>query len=277
MSSSSQSKIMNDTSAYSKGQTQINTDTSDFDIWGDENCESHSLRVGFINIQTFPANLQHHKNNNIRNLIHDYKLSILGLAEINLYWPALTHDQQMVERTRSWFERVSTYTACNKENTKMREQRGGTAIIARGQICSSSYGYRADHLGRWTMITFRGKDGVNYHAISAYRPQRNANPYGVYQQLVQYNVDNNKNTEPIQAYDDDLCQLIQPLVTRGDHVTLMIDANEDLSKNHPTSFKKKMENVGLFETILQQHHKQQPPATRTPGVKPLTPSFVHSQ
>ena len=134
MSPKIRSESKNDKSSHFGNQTKTKMDNCNSDIWGDENCNNHSLRVGFINIQSFPANLQHHKNNNIRNLIHDYKLSVLGLAEVNLFWPALTHEQQLIERTRTWFEIVSTYTAYNKENTKMREQRGGTAIIAKGKF-----------------------------------------------------------------------------------------------------------------------------------------------
>ena len=127
------SKETNDAPTYSRGPIQNDKGNNNFDIWGDENCENHSLRVGFINIQTFPTSIHHHKNNNIRNLFHDYNLSILGLAEVNLYWPALSYEQQIIERTNTWFERVTSYTSCNRENTKIKNQRGGTAIIARGR------------------------------------------------------------------------------------------------------------------------------------------------
>ena len=96
---------------------------------GDKNCDEHSLRVGFLNIQTFPTAITHHKNNNIIQLIHEYHLSALGLAETNLYWPSIPHDQQISERTRQWFEHTTSYTACNTCNTRMKDQRGGTATI----------------------------------------------------------------------------------------------------------------------------------------------------
>ena len=108
---------------------------------------------------------------------------------------------------------------------------------------------------------------------SAYRPQRNANPYGVYQQLLYYYTEKKIDKEPLQAYDDDLSNLIQTMIRRGDHVILMIDANEDLSKTHSTSFQTKMANVGLHELILQHHHTLQPPATRSPGRKPIDTIF----
>ena len=151
------SKSKNGASAYSNGIKRTDKDIINSDFWGDPNCDNHSLRIGFINIQTFPSLIGHYKNSSIRNLIHDYHLSILGLAEMNLYWPALTHEQQLSECSRSWFERVQSYTACNKMNTIMKGQRGGTAIIAQGKICTSSYGNSADSLGRWTVMTFRGR------------------------------------------------------------------------------------------------------------------------
>ena len=169
---------------HPKGSLRNDKEKNCNEEWGNHNFNSHSLRVGFINIQTFPTHIGHHKNNNIIKLFHDYHLSVLGLAEINLFWPSLPHDQQMSERTRRWFEHTKSFTSCNMKNTHMKDQRGGTATILRDKIVHTSYGCRSDHLGRWMTMTFRGRDGHNFHTITAYRPQPNTNPYGVYQQLL---------------------------------------------------------------------------------------------
>ena len=39
----------------------------------------------------------------------------------------------------------------------MRNQRGGTAIIAQGKLVHACFGSDADPLGRWTTMTFRGR------------------------------------------------------------------------------------------------------------------------
>ena len=119
-------------STHPKGHRHNDKENSSNDEWGDVNSSDHSLRIGFINIQTFPSHISHHKNNNLIQLFYDYHLSVLGLAETNLYWPALPYDQQIGERTRKWFEHTKSYSSCNVKNTRMRNQRGGTAIFARG-------------------------------------------------------------------------------------------------------------------------------------------------
>ena len=121
---------MSENSAHPKGNMENDKGIYCNDEWGDKNCNEHSLCVGFINIQTFPTSIKHHKNSNMIQLIHDYHLSVLGLAETNLYWPSIPHDQQIAERTRQWFEHTVSYSACNTCNTKMTNQRGGSAIIA---------------------------------------------------------------------------------------------------------------------------------------------------
>ena len=75
MSKPSWGKEISGNSSYPKGYMKENKENNCNDEWGDRNCSDHSLRVGFINIQTFPTSIHHHKNNNIRNLFHDYKLS----------------------------------------------------------------------------------------------------------------------------------------------------------------------------------------------------------
>ena len=270
------SKSQNDTSTYSKRKDHNDKDECIDGEWGDQNNASHSLRIGFLNIQTFPQLPGHHKNSNIRNLIHDYHLSVLGLAEMNLYWPSLPYDQQLAERTRQWFEQVKTFTSCNTCNTKMRGQRGGTATILRGSIVNTNYGCSADHLGRWTIMTHRGRGGHNLHIITAYRPQRNSNPYGVYQQQLLYNIEHSLHSNPITTFDQDLKKLVHNYVLQGDQVILLIDANEDLSKASSNSFVQQMQRVGLEEVILSRHSKSVPPPTRTPGSKPIDTIFCTS-
>ena len=119
-------------------------------------------------------------------------------------------------------------------------------------------------------MTFRGRDGHNFHTITAYRPQPNTNPYGVYQQLLQYNNEQSLDEDPITTYDKQLCVFIKSLITKGDQLLLMIDANEDLSNTSSKSFTATMAAMGLNESILSRHPQLSIPATRTPGKNQLT-------
>ena len=61
--------------------------------------------------------------------------------------------------------------------------------------------------------------------------------------------------------------MIEEWIEEGDQVLLMINANEDLHKNIPNSFHRRMENICLNELILNQHPREKPPLTRNPGIK----------
>ena len=102
----------------------------------------------------------HHKNGCLRQLVNDNHLNGLGLAEVNTYWLLLAPAQQIQERTGRWFDSTVAAAAYNKYNTKIVNQQGGTTVIARGQLGHKSYERLYDKLGRWMMMSFRGRDGM---------------------------------------------------------------------------------------------------------------------
>ena len=115
------------------------------DHWGDEPAQHQALRLGFLNIQTFPKHVMHHKNGDIIQLINENKLNCIGLAETNLYWPSASTQQQIQERTRGWFQTTIAAGACNKYNTKVSNQQGGAAMIARDQFAHRCFTRSYDH------------------------------------------------------------------------------------------------------------------------------------
>ena len=111
---------------HPEGMTRGDKSRSDTDHWGDQVEQHHeALRLGFLNIQTFPKHVLHHKNGDIIQLINDNKLNCLGMAETNLHWPSTSTQQQIQGRTRGWFETTISAAACNKHNTKVLNQPGG--------------------------------------------------------------------------------------------------------------------------------------------------------
>ena len=114
--------------------------------------------------------------------MNDNQIDCLGLAEMNIYWPALLTQQQFQERTRGWFETIVSAAAYKTLNTKARKQQGGTTIIARDQLAHRSHVRIYDQLGRWMIMSFRGKQDFSLRGVSAYRPQDTQGPYTVYQQ-----------------------------------------------------------------------------------------------
>ena len=150
------------------------------------------------------------------------------MAETNLYWPSVSTHQQIQERTRGWFQTTVSAAACNRHNTKVPNQQGGAAMIARDQFAHRCYTRGYDYLGRWMVLTFRGKEGLALRVVTAYRPIPGSGPYTVYQQQVEYYSSKDNNKCPITNYDNYLTKIIEEWIEGGDQVILMIDANEAL-------------------------------------------------
>ena len=259
---------------HPEGKVPYGTGWEIKDYWGgDSTIEHQSLRFGFLNIQTFPTNVLHHKNGCIVKIVNDNHLNCLGMAEMNIYWPAVSTQQQLQERTRGWFETTVSAAAYNKENTKFHNHQGGTAIIARSQFAHRSYKRLYDKLGQWMMMTFRGKEGMGLMVISVYRPQISKRPYMVYQQQLQYYGIHNNTKDPIANYDTNLFELIQGWMDNGDQVIVIIDANVDLTNNKKDTFRYNLESLGLNELIMSKHPNLTLPSTRTPGTKTIDGIF----
>ena len=115
-------------------------------------------------------------------------------------------------------------------NTKVPNQQGGAAIIARDQFAHRCFSREYDSLGRWMVLTFRGREGLALRVVSAYRPIPGSGPYTVYQHQINYYSTIGNTKCPITNYYNDITSLIEAWIDGGDQVVLMIDANEALQK-----------------------------------------------
>jgi len=259
---------------HPEGQVSLDTGLEAEEHWGDDPTASHkSLRLGFININSFPTSLMHHKNGCLRQLVNDNHLNALGLAEVNTYWPSLSTAQQIQERTRGWFDNTVAAAAYNTHNTRISNQQGGNAIISREHLSHRSYKRLYDKLGRWFMTSYRGKNGLALRVVAAYRPQSVRGPFTVYQQQLEYFEEQGNIKEVLDNYDDDLIADIQVWLDNGDQVVIMIDANVQLVDTEEGSFRHKLEDIGLKELIMSKHPHLKAPPTRTPGTKTIDGIF----
>ena len=244
--------------------------------WGDYHGKHKELRMGYMNIGTFPSDVTNHKNGSIRQLMNDNHIDCLGMSEMNTYWPAHSTQQQIQERTRGWFDDTVAAATYNKHNTKIRKQQGGCAIIAKGQLANRSGKRIYDTLGRWMMMSFRGKNGLLLRVVSAYRPRSTDGPFTIYQQLLHHYEEKDTvcdNTDPLVNYDNDLTDLISGWMDDGDQVIVMIDSNVDLANTKKGTFRHTLEDIGMHELLLSQHPTLKPPATRFPGRLPIDGIF----
>ena len=56
------------------------------------------IRIGVVNIHGIPKTTAHPKNINIYENITTYSFDIMGLAEVNCYWPSMPDDNKWNER-----------------------------------------------------------------------------------------------------------------------------------------------------------------------------------
>ena len=143
------------------------------DRWGDVVSTHQALRLGFLNVHTFPNYVLHHKNGNIIQLIDENHINCLGLGKMNTCWPLVSTQLQIQESKRSWFDTTISAASYSRHNTRINIQQGGTAIIASNQLTHRSCTREYDTLRRQTMMDFRGRKGTVLRTITAYIQQVN--------------------------------------------------------------------------------------------------------
>lgn len=77
----------------------------------------------------------------------------------------------------------------NKHKTKIVNQQGGTAVIAREQLGHKRYERLYDKLGRWMMMSFCGKDDMALRVVSGNPLRESYNDITLLKYLRQANLD----------------------------------------------------------------------------------------
>ena len=153
-----------------------NDPASSPDFWGDSilhvTSSSH-LRVATININGLPKDVQHVKNDTLRESIDRYKIDVLGLSEINVKWDRIYPSNRLKQRVSRWWEHCHCSYAYNFQDlSKATYQPGGTALFS---LHSSSHKVLSPTLsdpfglGRWTSTLYNGQ-GIRLRIIQFYSP-----------------------------------------------------------------------------------------------------------
>ena len=225
--------------------------------FGDDLRSTSSTRLVYTNINGIPSDSsQFPKAHFLFQWMLDNHVSILGLAETNLHWPATQSTIRSI--CRSYFTDSRLATSSHDSDTQSTYLPGGTAMLT----VSPWSTYSTQHtdpspMGRWSSQTFKGRDGRRLTIITAYRPCRDnistAGPDTTfarqYHHLLQSGV---RSPVPSQAILDDLTTYLALL--RQDpihHIILQLDANEDT--HTATRFQRWIVNNGLVDPILHFH------------------------
>jgi hypothetical protein len=182
-----------------------------------------------------------------------HQTGTVAFQETNLEWHNKRHRDGFQKLLVKAFgsARVDFSTTKDKFETSPFKP-GGTASVALGKMVHRVVKTRGDDTGcgRWSYITFNGKDNKHITVINAYRvcSHRDPGDTAAYkqQQCIQYAYDELRPyvLDPNKQTLIDLQCFVQELQQEGDEVILFLDANQDehqtyRSQEHNECFKTK--------------------------------------
>ena len=212
----------------------------------------------------------------LMEFLKENKVDIAGISEVNVNWKLVTDGRNLGDRTYGKFESqraISTYY--RKDNSALRNQPGGTAMLAMNKIsyCVQSSGRDKRGMGRWCWIRLRGKNGIHTRLITVYVPTQNAGENTVYAQHIRGLAALGISECPIKQFWSDLADEIRAWRTAGEQIIVLGDFNEDTSQ-----VEQRLEEFSLRD-VTRHIHGQSPPATFQRGSRAIdgilaTPSIV---
>ena len=226
------------------------------------------LRIGFININGIPDSNTHEKNHSLYKAMMKMDPDVVGLAEVNQHWRAISSDHHWRHRTLSWWETSHSTIAYNIKDVKTSSsfQPGGMILQsinkAAHRIIES--GRDPSGLGRWSWTLYRGKHNMTLRVICAYRPCIPSSA-GVQTTFVQHQrVFNAQGLDrnPRQAILDDLGVAINQWQEEGDQIVLLMDCNADVKGSEIQDW---IHNLELSDSITSRHSFEAQTATYQRG------------
>ncbi len=263
-------------------RTDISKNKISIEIYGNEiknnNKETDSLRIGFININGIPSFNSHAKNNETYQAMLKNKMDVMGFAEINKNWDKIEENHQWRQRTRHWWEAAKTSMSFNSNDCSSSDfQPGGTIVTAINRAAHRvrKVGRDKSGLGRWSWLRFRGKNNITMVIISAYRPckpsRQSAGTNTTYAQHIRYLDAMGDDRNPRQAFLEDLAEEIESLQGNADQIILMMDCNEDIQSETIQTW---LDQNQLTEAISTMHQGSTAPATYHRGTKQIDGIFI---
>ena len=230
--------------------------------------------------------------------LKDEKIGIALLAEMNLNWSHVKPGQSWYDRVR----RVATSGHYSRTAHNVHQhipspsafQWGGCSatLLNKTSHYSRSSGVDPTGLGRWAWVKLRGTDHLREKdptedteslgpcdlvVVSAYRPSRPGSSSGGVnvQQRAYLSQLLDRDVDPREQFTEDLLQAVGEWRTMGCEVIIGVDANEDVSLNHPRSIRQLFRDHGLREAILSRHHGPYPATQQcNSGNVPIDGIFV---
>lgn len=194
-------------------------------------------------------------------------IDIAGLSETNTAWQHFHLQSDFRKQIRKHYRQsrvhfgypVKEIDQCS-ERTSF--QPGGNLTLVNGNLTSSSFGNSIEDptgLGRWSGMSFRGKEKFLLTTITAYRTcggnHRTASLGSTYSREYHYFRDRgHTQPQPRRLFLQHLETEIKKLQSAGHAIILMLDANSDLTDSH---FVRMIESCELSDL----HRKTPAPST----------------
>ena len=189
------------------------------------------IRLMFENWNSLGIYSQSWKIDRLNFLIKRLNIDIVAGCECQTDWSFVNPDNQF-HSLLSPGRAKKGVAAHNTTERIQRDQMGGTAITGVGRICDviTEVGHDSTGLGRWSWITLHGGNTTT-RIISAYlprKPNRHSKGRTVWEQHSRYFEAKGDMRYPSSIFISDLLCVILKWKSRGDHIILSIDANQDV-------------------------------------------------
>ena len=238
-----------------------------------------SQNINCLGVSTF----NNPKQERALNWIIRHEVDIIGWQEIGIAFHMLPHSKRLAERLKDPRWTKQRISSTNNKHEKVDSfQYGGTATATFDEAAHRvhSTGGDATGLGRWSWITFNGKNGVRTRVISAYVPCKSSNDKykTVYNQHRRYFLRQGNTECPRKLFQIHIVQSIKKWQQQGEQIVLLIDMNENLSRMGPIQ-SAICHECQLIDPIREIHHKSKSklPPTSLTGSVPIDGIFVSPQ
>ena len=255
----------------------------DLTVYGEDLMHKHEdmCRIVSHNINCVGLEIVgNYKFTRAKEWLYNAQVDICGWQEVGLAQHLFQRHERLAERMRDSRRSHLRISSANNHHESMEKfQYGGTAIFAFDDLAHMIRASGADDrgLGRWSWLQFEGHRNKRVRCISAYNPCRSPlNHYStVYSQHKRYFQEQKMDVCPRIQFRKDLCLFISKCIADGESIILMIDCNENLSKNLDLQSHLTTAPLHLIDPIRHKYQNlHQLPATSDRGSFPIDSIFV---
>ncbi len=191
-----------------------------------------------------------------REMIHELEADIVAFNEVRINFADKANINGFGKLFRGGETEMRALASHNVHVNVGKTQEGGTSLLVHGDLVGQydveGSGRDASGLGRWTFMTFRGRDGFVTRVVCGYNPcfSAKAGTQTVYQQQKNYwRVIGRQDVCPRSKFREDLITLLDEWRTNGDRIIVCMDANEHIYDKQLGRTLTDPDGLGMVEVV----------------------------